>query len=258
MILCMFPHSKPKNERFYERQWQGLTYSVAVTASRASIPHGSMPRMILAWIISEAIKNNSRKIYVGSSLREFLDQMGYEKTAGKRGTTATFRNQILNLGHVICNQFNATNLPDIGAVTEQFENVLLFSRGSLWTFYGKGSWEEDYLEISQDLFNVLKSTSFPIDFDTLKELKKSSTQIDLYCWLTWRMCALKKPYLAKWDELQYLFAPDLAKDEKGRFTFKKRFKGHFEKVSSHYETKCHLTEEGLQLLPSKTHVPRTT
>lgn len=50
------------------------------------IPYGANPRLVLAWLNTQAVKTRSPIIPVGDSAAEFLRMLGKESTGGKNGT----------------------------------------------------------------------------------------------------------------------------------------------------------------------------
>jgi len=57
------------------------------------IPYGANPRLVLAWLNTQAVKTRSPIIPVGDSAAEFLRMLGKESTGGKNGTLTNFKNK---------------------------------------------------------------------------------------------------------------------------------------------------------------------
>ena len=89
----------------------------------------------------------------------------------------------------------------------------------------------------------------------LKALKRSPMALDIYCWLTYRMCYLKRPTNIPWGALQTQFGADYARDAQGIRNFRKAFVHHLKKVAEVYRT-AHVepSDNGLLLKPSPPHV----
>ena len=58
------------------------------------IPYGAMPRLMLAWMNTYAVRFNTPEIPVGDSASEFLRMLGKNPNGGTRGTFPTFKKQV--------------------------------------------------------------------------------------------------------------------------------------------------------------------
>ena len=94
MALCSLPRSNPGNQIRYVRQ-NGPFTLVMTTTGLHKLPHGSNPRLMLAWICTEAVRTGSRDLVLGRSLSEFMRKLGIASTDG-RGQ-ARLRNQMKRL-----------------------------------------------------------------------------------------------------------------------------------------------------------------
>ena len=48
------------------------------------LPFGNLPRLLLAWVCSEAVRTQSRDLVLGRSLYEFMHKLGMEDRSGGR------------------------------------------------------------------------------------------------------------------------------------------------------------------------------
>ena len=94
MALCSLPRSSPGNQYQYQRV-NGPYRLILSRTGLHKLPHGSNPRLILAWISTEAVRTGSREIVLGRSLSEFMRRLGISSTDG-RGQ-ARLRNQMKRL-----------------------------------------------------------------------------------------------------------------------------------------------------------------
>ena len=46
------------------------------------LPFGNLPRLLLAWVCSEAVRTQSRDLVLGRSLYEFMHKLGLEDRSG--------------------------------------------------------------------------------------------------------------------------------------------------------------------------------
>ena len=66
MALCSLPRTNPGDRIRYVRR-NGPYTLVMTTAGINKLPHGSNPRLILAWVCTEAVRTQSRDIVLGRS-----------------------------------------------------------------------------------------------------------------------------------------------------------------------------------------------
>ena len=67
MALCSLPRTNPGNRIRYTRQ--NGPYTLYMTAGGGNkLPFGNLPRLLLAWLSTEAVRTQSRVLILGSSL----------------------------------------------------------------------------------------------------------------------------------------------------------------------------------------------
>ena len=49
------------------------------------LPFGNLPRLILAWVCTEAVRTGRREIVLGKSLSDFMRALGVYSSSGGRG-----------------------------------------------------------------------------------------------------------------------------------------------------------------------------
>ena len=52
------------------------------------LPFGNLPRLMLAWISTEAVQTQSRELVLGNSLSEFMRALGIYSNSRQRSTSA--------------------------------------------------------------------------------------------------------------------------------------------------------------------------
>ena len=97
MALCSLPRSNPGNRHQYKRVNGPFTlYMNAVGGGK--LPFGNLPRLLLAWISTEAVKTGSRELVLGKSLADFMRSLGvYSSSGGRGGVQTRLRNQMNRL-----------------------------------------------------------------------------------------------------------------------------------------------------------------
>ena len=84
MALCSLPRSNPGNRLQYKRVNGPFTLYMTVTGGN-KLPFGNLPRLILAWLCTEAVRTQNRELVLGKSLADFMRALGvYSTNATKR------------------------------------------------------------------------------------------------------------------------------------------------------------------------------
>ena len=248
MALCSLPRSNPGNQTQYVRQNGPYTLVMSVVGLH-KLPFGTNPRLILAWVCTEAVRTQSRDIVLGRSLSEFMRKLGISSTDG-RGQ-ARLRNQINRL-------FNCS--VQLNYTTEGRETSATALVADLTDFWWNpkhpdqtGLWESK-VRLSEVFFNEIVSHPVPLDMNTLKALKRSPLSLDLYLWLTYRIFALTTPQRLTWRQLYRQFGvdPEKASDKRTVQNFRSRTVYELKKIKLAWPGLNYTTAPGvLILLPSR-------
>ena len=94
MALCSLPRTNP-GDRIQHKRVNG-PYTLYMTAGGGcKLPFGNFPRLLLAWVSTEAVQTQSRELVLGRSLSEFMRSLDVYTTSG--GTHTRLRNQMKRL-----------------------------------------------------------------------------------------------------------------------------------------------------------------
>ena len=81
MALCSLPRTNPGNRKEYVRR--NGPYKLGMTAGIDNkLPYGNLPRLLLAWVCTEAVRTQSRELVLGSSLSDFMGKLGMAPVGG--------------------------------------------------------------------------------------------------------------------------------------------------------------------------------
>ena len=85
MVLCSLPRTNPGNRHRYVRR-NGPYTLIMYSSGEHKLPFGNLPRLILAWVCTEAVRTQSRELVLGRSLSEFMRTLDiYSTSGGSRG-----------------------------------------------------------------------------------------------------------------------------------------------------------------------------
>ena len=71
LALCSLPRTNPGTRHQYKRA-NGPYKLVMVAGADNKLPYGNLPRLLLAWLCTEAVRTQSRELVLGRSLSEFM------------------------------------------------------------------------------------------------------------------------------------------------------------------------------------------
>ena len=247
LALCSLPRSNPGNRLQYKRV--NGPFTLYMTASGGNkLPYGNLPRLILAWVCSEAVRTKSRELVLGKSLSEFMRTLGVYSSSGEKHTR--LRNQMKRL-------FGCT-------VSMIYENErgearvssLVADRTVFWWSEGKPDepslWESK-IRLGEDFFNEIINHPVPLNLNTLTALKRSALGLDLYLWLVYRTFPLGAPLRLTWKQLYSQFGahPSKASDNNTVQAFRYKVLRELKKIKMAWPGLNYTTAPGvLILLPS--------
>jgi hypothetical protein len=248
MVQATLPHRKVEGNEF-ERRNGAFTLTLQAP-SKIGLPYGSIPRLLLAWVTTEAVKTKSRELELGGSMAAFMAELGLTPTGGANGSITRLKNQTRRL-------FSAT----ITAAYEDGHQVAdmgyrLADKSVLW-WHSKdpeqaGLWKST-VTLSEHFFNEVIDRPVPIDMRAIKALKQSPMALDIYTWLTYRASYLKQPTVIPWSSLALQFGSNYAQLRQ----FKAAFLDELKKVVLVYwQVQVEVTEHGLIVKPSLTHISK--
>ena len=219
MALCSLPRTNPGNRLQYKRV-NGPFKLIMTATGDHKLPFGNLPRLILAWVCTEAVRTGSREIVLGRSLSDFMRSLGINSdSGGARGEQTRLRNQMKRL-------FGCTvSLIYQDECGETAVNSVVARRTEFWWNERKPDelslWESK-IELGEDLFNEIISHPVPLNMNTLTALKRSPLGLDLYLWLVYRTFPLRTPLRLTWRQLYQQFGsdPDRARDKRTVLNFR--------------------------------------
>lgn len=282
LVSASMPYKDPKT-KFFERQNGDLTLTML---SPKGVPYGKYPRLLLSWLITEAVTTRSPVVTLGDTLGDFLRAtIGVEATGGKRGTATRVSEQMERLFKSL---ISVDRRDQPGARSFSFENITLVRGGvidqedmrrldaidaidssvdvagqQLWRTAGRngeqGRWNSQ-VELTPQFFRECIETPVPLDLRAYRALSPSPMAMDIYGWCSYRMSYIKRPTRPiPWPVLQAQFGSGFPFTEQGTRDFKKAFKRNLDIVRLTYpDLRVDETSDrgGLILMPSRPHVAK--
>ena len=205
MALCSLPRTNPGNRKEYVRR--NGPYALVMTAGGLNkLPFGNLPRLLLAWVSTEAVRTQSRELVLGKSLSEFMRTLGIGSTSGgSRGDQTRLRNQMDRLFHSSVQliyedeRSKASISSFVADRTEFWWNERKPDDPSLW---------DSKIRLGEAFFQEIIHHPIPLDMNTLTALKRSPLGLDLYLWLVYRTFSLHNSLGLPWPHLYRQFGVD--------------------------------------------------
>ena len=247
LALCSLPRTNPGNRYRYVRV-NGPYKLIMSATGDYKLPFGNYPRLLLAWVSTEAVRTQSRELVLGDSLSAFMRELGIYSSGGREGTK--LRNQMRRLfGCTVTLIYKEENV-------ERYVNSPITARGEYWwnpKRPDEPSLWESKIELGEDLFNEIIHHPVPIDMNTLKALKRSSLGLDLYLWLVYRTFPLRAPVRISWKQVYRQFGvdPDKSSNKFAVRDFREKVLRELKKIKLGWSGLNYSTAPGLLiLLPS--------
>ena len=156
MMLCSLPRTDPGDRTRYKRA--NGPYTLIVTAvGQTGLPFGNLPRLLLAWVCTEAVRTQSRELFLGPSFSGFMRKLGIAPV----GCTRTrLRNQMKRF-------FNAhIQLAYEDKQVSASVNTPVASRTGFWwnecKSGGRLEWDST-IELGEKFFNEIIRHPVPLD-----------------------------------------------------------------------------------------------
>lgn len=221
------------------------------------LPYGALPRLLLCWLTSEAVKKRSREITLGDSLSAFMRELGLSPTGGRWGSITRLKNQVYRLFTSSISAKYKDRDEKAGLnffVAEEYHlwwNPQMAEQKSLW---------ESNVILSELFYKEVISSPIPLRLESLNALKNSSMCLDIYSWLTYRNSYSTQKSYIPWEALQSQFGAGYPLTLRGKLDFKKKFLEALWKVGNIYPAARKIKNDGEHLIyiPGEPDVPRKT
>lgn len=205
------------------------------------VPYGSVARLILLFLQTEALRTNSREVELGSSLRQWLGRIG----ASVGGSNArAVRDQAERISRCRLT-FHIQGSGKVGLVNQSIVDRALFIDNGCEK---QGRLSLEAAKLSEGFFEQLKRHPVPIEEAAIKAISNNPAALDAYLWLAYRLHVLSCDKLITWKALKSQFGTSY----KELFHFKPRFTQALALATAVYPAaRIDVRDEGVVLKPSR-------
>lgn len=248
LVQATLPHKKVTGPEFTRRN--GAYTLTLLAPSHIGLPYGTVPRILLAWMTTEAVRTQSRELVLGDNLSKFMRALDLVPTGGRWGTVGRLKDQSRRLF--------ASTVSASYADKEKYAETgyRLADKSVLWWDGGNadqaGLWQST-VTLTEGFYREVIEHPIPVDMRAIRALKRSPMALDIYCWLTYRASYAKRDSTIPWPALAVQFGA-----EYGRVRdFKAAFLAELRKVTLVYpDARLAVTDTGLLVKPSMPHIAR--
>ena len=259
LVQCTLPHSDPGQVPFWARTNGHMTLSIVSgfdprATKLVGYPYGSIPRLILFWVTTEALRTRSRQLELGSSYNEFLRDIGFDPNTGggKRSDARRVKEQTRRLfastisfiqsGELMPEREGERRLNmSVAAASELWWDPKKPDQANLW---------DSWVELGEKFYAALTTAPVPVDLRALRALKRSPLALDLYAWATHKSLSVARkgrPQFVPWRGLKDQFGADYSDTQ----NFRRKAVAALKKIQAVYPgLKLQDATGGLVVLPT--------
>jgi hypothetical protein len=258
LVQATLPHSDPKDVPLWTRTNGNLTLAIQAgmnikTRKSYGYPYGTIPRLLLFWMTTEAVRTKSPRLELGNSLNDFMNKIGLNQITGrgKRGDATRLKNQMDRL-------FNAlisfeTTIEEEKSTKESRINMTVATKTTYW--WSKNPNQETLfessVELSKDFFEAITAAPVPVDMRALKALKRSPLALDLYAWASYTAYQTQRKQQSRFVSWELLHE-QMGAEYNRLDNFQAAAKAAMRKVQAVYPTLgIDYEKGGVRVLPSK-------
>jgi len=212
------------------------------------VPYGSVARLILLYLQTEAIRTGSREVELGRSMHAWMARMGLA-TGGRnyklvseqaRRISACRLTFFTDLGDGVEARHNGAFVQDAISLS----GVSNSPQGSLW---------QDRVRLDEGFWRSLSKHPIPVREEAIRAIGARSLAFDLYVWLAYRLHSIGRLTPVTWAALHGQFGAGF----KAIRQFKPEVRNSLRVALAVYpEARVDIEDRGIILHPSPPAVPR--
>lgn len=211
-VLCQVAMPRKEIEaRFYEHSNGGTLLRIEAGSLfdghklvDQPLPYGALPRLIMVYISTTAVANQSPVVDIGTSLSGFMKQLNLPTTGGATGRMGSFKKQ---LNALVASRFILGMRYDNSVVTVETKPFNKFLAWLNDTEEPMSVWP-GYIHLSEEFYKSLTNHAVPLDPRSLAALAHSPLGMDIYTWMASRLCRIPQgqKLFMSWKVLQEQFS----------------------------------------------------
>ena len=258
MVQATLPHKNPGDVPAWSRTNGNYALTIQPgwdTWEKKSFgyPYGTIPRLLIFWLTTEALRTGNRHVELGDHLADFMRKLGLDSSrGGVRSDAYRLRDQMERL-------FRARISFEYRDDQQQsWLDMQIAPKGMQWWSHNLNEqptlWE-NWIELGEEFYKAITAHPVPVNMDALQVLKKSPLALDLYAWLTnqaFRASSSKRARKVAWRSLHEQLGSDYTDVQ----NFRRKAIDAIRKIEVVYpELQVEMIEGGLSVKPCGPAIP---
>ena len=228
---------------------------ISAGGEKPRLPYGIIPRVLLAWICTQAVLTQSPHLVLGHSLTQFMEELGLSpRSGGRRSDRARLQDQMERLF-----RSSVELIYEHAGHSYEVADHVTTVRDLWWNPKGTDEpvlWAST-VTLGAQFFAEIIARPVPIDMGILRAMKRSSLGLDIYLWLTYRLHSLTRPERLPLKRLyrQFAASPERA-DKRAIQNFRRDLIRELIKLRTAWPGfRYRLTPGHLELQPTPPRIP---
>lgn len=218
------------------------------TGGLVGVPYGSIARLILLYLQTEAIRTNTPEVELGRSMKSWMGRMSLT-TGGKTYQLVTEQARRISACRLtfFTDRENGAESRHNGAFVQDaitFASVIDDDQPSLW---------QDRIRLDPSFWRSLKEHPVPVREEAIQAIGTRSLAIDVYIWLAYRLHSLSKSTPVSWAAVHAQFGAGFRLVRQIKPTF---LEALGLALAVYPEARVDTDKQGLILCPSPPAVPK--
>lgn len=221
-VQATLPHTDPKTNTWSRRNGNytlSLQTGFQENGQPVGLPYGVIPRLLVFWIVTEAVRTKNTTLQLGNSLAAFMREVGLDPSrGGKRSDARRLQEQMRRLFSARLAFFE--QLHEDGRTGEGASFIPVARKFTLWwdakqphqnTLWGSS------VRLDQEFYDAITAAPVPVDTRALRTLKRSPLALDLYalcCYEAHRVQKTGRTRVIPWRALMMQLGADYARADK--------------------------------------------
>jgi hypothetical protein len=249
--MTSLPHKRIK-EGLWKREGYRTTLLVESGRSRTGelvgVPYGSIARLILLYLQTEAVRTNTPEVELGRSMKSWMSRMSMT-TGGKTYQLVTEQARRISACRLtfFTDRENGAEARHNGAFVQDaitFASVIDDDQPTLW---------QDRVRLDPSFWRSLREHPVPVREEAIQAIGNRSLAIDVYIWLAYRLHSLTKSTPISWTAVHAQFGAGFRLIRQIKPTFMEALNLA---LAVYPEARVDAEKKGLVLHPSPPAVPK--
>jgi len=248
--MTSLPH-KRVDEAFWKRQGHRATLLVESGRTRdgkiIGVPYGSIARLILLYLQTEAVRTKSPEVELGRSMKAWMVRMSLSAGGKTYQLVAEQARRISVCRLTFFTDLANTELRSNGAFVQSSISLAGLGNESQPTLW------QDRVRLDDGFWRSLRDHPVPVREEALRAIGTRSLAIDVYIWLAYRLHSLTKPTPITWSAVHAQFGAGFKLVRQIKPTFMEALQLA---LAVYPEARVDIEREGVVLHPSLPAIPR--